>query len=269
MRAEQGLGDTLQFMRYVRRLAAEARDVVFHVQDMIAWTARGLAPNVRVFAYREQVPPTDFATALISLPKYYATTEATIPADVPYLVADDERRRTWRARLGGDGFKIGVVWHTNPAHGNARRWIPLRCIAPLAEVPGVRLISLQKFHGLDQLAALPASQPIETLGDRFDEGPEAFADAAAVIADLDLVITIDTSMAHLAGAMARPTWVLLHTGADWRWLTHRDDSPWYPTVRLVRQSIPDDWGAVSEQLLARGRGLVAGAPAVWPIDADR
>jgi tetratricopeptide (TPR) repeat protein len=251
VRAEQGLGDTLQFMRYVRHLARDAREVLFQVPDGLVWAAKGLADNLRVFGYRERVPAADLDAALISLPKYYGTTLASIPPDVPYLQADPSRAAHWRARLGTDGLKIGIVWHTDPGHGNRRRWMPLRHLAPLAELPGVRLISLQKFHGLDQLTALPPSQAIETLGDRFDEGPDAFADAAAVVANLQLVVTIDTSMAHLAGAMGRPVWILLHRSADWRWLTDRDDSPWYPTARLIRQVVADDWGTVGRTVLDR------------------
>lgn len=266
VRAEQGLGDTLQFMRYVHRLASEAREVSFQLQDGLTWMAQGIAPNVRVFGRLDRLPAADFQTLLISLPRYFGTTTDTIPANVPYISADPARRARWRARIGSAGLKIGLVWHTNPAHGNTRRWIPLRCLAPLAELPGVRLISLQKHHGLDQLAALPATQHIETLGDRFDEGPEAFADAAAVIAELDLVISIDTSMAHLAGAMARPTWVVLHTADDWRWLKGRDDSPWYPTTRLFRQTHPDDWTSVGKAVLERCRAMLDGGTALWPVE---
>ena len=256
VRAEQGLGDTLQFMRYVKRLARDAREVFFHLQDGLTWTARHLAPNVRVYGYQDRAPRADYQTALISLPAYYGTTVETIAGDVPYVAADPGRAAAWRARIGDAGFRVGLVWHTNPAHGNARRWIPLRHVAPLAELPGVRLISLQKFHGLDQLAALPASQRVETLGERFDEGPDAFADAAAVISHLHLVVTIDTSMAHLAGAMGCPVAILLHKGSDWRWMLGRQDSPWYPSARLFRQAVSDEWQPVSDAIVAYVKTLL-------------
>jgi hypothetical protein len=265
VRAEQGLGDTLQFMRYVSRLATEAREVIFQMPEAIMWTARHLGRNVRVYGYQERVPPTDFQTALMSLPRYYRTDRESIPADVPYVGVDPERRDRWRARVGETGFRIGINWHTDPGHGSARRWIPLAQLAALARIPGVRLISLQRFHGLDQLASVPGAQPIEALGERFDEGPDAFADSAAVMSALDLVVSIDTAIAHLAAAMARPTWVLLHHTADWRWLTDRDDSPWYPTVRLLRQDVADDWDGVGVRLYDRIRTVVAGGPVLWPL----
>jgi tetratricopeptide (TPR) repeat protein len=253
VRAEQGLGDTIHFMRYVPRLAAEAREVTFHVQDAIAWMAWGIAPNVRVCGYRDPVPANiTYLVSLISLPGYYDTDLSTIPCDVPYVTPDPSRVERWRASLGPDGFKVGIVWHTNPAHGNIKRWIPLDRLAPLAGIPGVRLISLQKHHGLDQVRALTSQGVrIETLGESFDQGPDAFADTAAAIASLDLVIAIDTSICHLAGAMGRPVWLLLHRSSDWRWLTNRTESPWYPTLRIFQQGVSGDWTDVAAALRAR------------------
>ncbi|MGE0702642.1 MAG: tetratricopeptide repeat protein [Vicinamibacterales bacterium] len=253
VRAEQGLGDTIHFMRYIAILAAEAREVTFQVQDAIAWMAWGIAPNVRICGYRDPVPTNfDHHVSLISLPGYYDTDLATIPGAVPYVTPDAARVETWRARLGSEGFKVGIVWHTNPAHGNIKRWIPLRRLAPLAAIPGVRLISLQKHYGLDQLTTLTDEGiAIESLGESFDEGPDAFADTAAVIASLDLVIAIDTSICHLAGAIGTPVWVLLHRSSDWRWLTGRTDSPWYPTLRIFQQTVSGDWTGVAEAVRAR------------------
>jgi len=249
VRAEQGLGDTIHFMRYVPMLAAEARDVTFQLQDQIAWMAWGMAPNVRVCGYRDPIPSySDYQVSLISLPGYYDTNLDTIPGKVPYVTPESDRVAEWRTRLGTNGFKVGLVWHTNPAHGNIKRWIPLKHLVPLAGIPGVRLISLQKYHGLDQLAAVQDTVKIETLGDKFDEGPDAFADAAAVVANLDLVITIDTSMGHLAGALAKPCWVLLPRSSDWRWLTKRRDTPWYPTLRLFQQRKSGHWDDVAADL---------------------
>jgi tetratricopeptide (TPR) repeat protein len=265
VRCEQGLGDTIQFLRYVPMLAAEAREVLLHIQDGLAWMAFGLAPNLRVFGYRDPVPAADHEIALLSLPHWFDTTFATIPGEVPYIHADPARVACWRERIGGQGFRIGIVWHTNPVHGNVRRWIPLRQLAPLSELPGVRLISLQKFHGIDQLDELAPGWRVETLGDDFDEGPDAFADAAAVIQNLDLVIAIDTSMVHLAGALGRPVWLPLNHSADWRWLTGRENSPWYPTLRLFRQPAIDEWDTVSAALRSRLERVLAGeCPVIWP-----
>jgi tetratricopeptide (TPR) repeat protein len=269
VRAEQGLGDTIQFMRYARRLARDAKEVWLQMQDQIAWMAWGMAPNMRVSGYRDPVPTTDFVVSLLSLPGYYSSDLGTIDnGDVPYLRADPRRVDDWRSRLGDTGVKVGLVWHTNPMHGNTRRWIPLRELASLGRLPGVRLISLQKSFGLDQLAHLPPGVHVETLGDRFDEGPDAFADAAAVIEHLDLVISIDTSMAHVAGALGRPVWTLLPKSSDWRWLLDRAYTPWYPTMRLFRQRVAEDWSGVAAALEGRLAAVVAGtAPAVWSVSS--
>src|SRR5262249_51374521 len=143
------------------------------------------------------------------------------------------------------GFKIGVVWQGRPdPQIDRERAFPLSACAPLSTLAGVHLISLQKHHGLDQLDALPASMRIETLGPDFDAGPHAFIDTAAAMINLDLVITADTATAHLAGALARPTWIALKQAPEWRWLLHREDSPWYPTARLFRQRSAGDWNDV-------------------------
>jgi hypothetical protein len=164
---------------------------------------------------------------------------------VPYLRSEAELEVRWKARIGTHGFKIGIAWQGNPRGKiDEGRSIPLEKFIQLGRVPGVRLISLQKHDGLDQLAGLPRENEIETLGDDFDNGSDAFIDTAAVMTSLDLIITSDTSIAHLAGALGRPTWVALKQVPDWRWLLDRDDSPWYPTVRLFRQSQRDDWGSV-------------------------
>jgi hypothetical protein len=266
VRAEQGMGDTLHFMRYVRRLAGECREVLFQLQDPITWTAWWLGDNVRVFGYRDEVPPADFQVSLLSLPGYYATGIDSIPADVPYIHADAGRVRRWGERIGGGGFRIGIVWHTDPNHGNTRRWIPLERLAVLAGLPGVRLISLQKHHGLEQLDALPAGCLVETLGEDFDSGGDAFVDTAAVMMSLDLVITIDTAVAHLAGALGRPAWVLLSRPSDWRWLSGRADTPWYPSLRLFRQARPNDWDPVVADVRARLEAVLRGdVPAIWPV----
>jgi len=157
----------------------------------------------------------------------------------------------WRRRIGGHGFRIGVCWQGNPvAKVDFGRSIPLRCFHPLAAIPGVRLISIQKSHGLDQLSNLPSATTIEALGAELDNGPDAFVDTAAVMSCLDLVITSDTSIAHLAGALGRPVWVALKHVPDWRWMLDRADSPWYPTMRLYRQTVRDDWDGVFDRVAA-------------------
>ena len=158
------------------------------------------------------------------------------------MAREPERVARWRDALPRDGLRIGIAWQGNPnAKIDAGRSIPLAQFAPLARIAGVRLVSLQKGHGLDQIEALPDGIEVVTLGDQFDTGPDAFVDTAAVMATLDLVVTSDTSIAHLAGALGRPVWVALRHVPDWRWLLGREDSPWYPTMRLFRQTRPDYW----------------------------
>jgi hypothetical protein len=146
------------------------------------------------------------------------------------------------------------------------RSIPLAAFAPLAAIPGVRLISLQVGHGVEQLADLPAGMRVETLGDDFDSGPDGFVDTAAAMTALDLVVTCDTSVAHLAGALARPAWIALKQDAEWRWLRDRDDSPWYPTMRLFRQAQRGVWGGVFAAMAGRLKALVPSSGAGRAID---
>jgi hypothetical protein len=158
-------------------------------------------------------------------------------------------REMWLKRIGAQGFKIGVVWQGNSdPEADQARSMPLTALAPLAGIAGVRLISLQKGFGEEQLSNLPASFRIETLDANFDAGPDAFVDTAAVMTCLDLVVTCDTSVAHLAGALAVPVWVALKSDAEWRWMTGRSDSPWYPTMRLFRQTRRGVWSDVFEAM---------------------
>jgi hypothetical protein len=180
----------------------------------------------------------------MSLPDRFGVTLGDLPGNVPYLFAEDALVEQWRTRLGGKGFRVGVCWQGNPlGRIDKGRSIPLAKYHPLGEVPGVRLISLQKTHGLDQLAHLPTGMRVETLG-AFDEGEDAFIDTAAVMQSLDLIITSDTANAHLAGALGCPTWVALKHIPDWRFMLERSDSPWYPSMRLFRQPARDDWDSV-------------------------
>jgi hypothetical protein len=201
---------------------------------------------------------------LLSLPLAFDTALETIPAEVPYLSADPDRVVRWAGRIAGlAGLKVGIAWQGNPgverllwARG---RSIPLAALAPLAALPGVSLVALQKGVGAEQLQELPFRHRVLDLGPEFDGGPNAFLDAAAVMASLDLVISSDTSIAHLAGSLGCRAWTLLHESADWRWLLDRADSPWYPTMRLFRQSgggWSDVVGAVAAELgsLAAERG---------------
>jgi tetratricopeptide (TPR) repeat protein len=247
---DHGLGDTIQFSRFAL-LAARAGAIVTFLCPKKLHRLFASFDNVRLVDEIEASETFDAQIALSSLPRAFEVRLATIPAAAPYLRAQDERRAKWAARIGGRGFRIGIAWQGNPnPEADSGRSIPLAAFAPLATLPNVRLISLQKGAGAEQLDALPQGMAVESLGEDYDAGPDAFLDAAAVMTGLDLVITCDTSIAHLAGALGRPVWVALKNVAEWRWLRERADSPWYPTMRLFRQRARGDWGELFARIAA-------------------
>jgi tetratricopeptide (TPR) repeat protein len=255
--AEQGQGDTFQFCRYLKLLEANGARVIFAVQERLRPILRTLNSTIRIVVPGEDLPATDYHSALMSLPMAFGTTLETIPAEVPYLQTEPGRVERWRQRLGREGLRIGIAWQGRPGLVDTGRSFAVSEFAEIGKLPGVRLISLQKNFGSEQLARLPAGMKVETLGEDFDAGPEAFLDTAAVMESLDLVITSDTAIAHLAGALGRPVWVALKGVPDWRWLLDRADSPWYPTMRLFRQPSRGDWKGVfgaMKQELSRGGG---------------
>ena len=248
---EQGLGDVIQFCRYVPLLAEREPDarVTLAVRPNLIGLLQSLKGNFRLLSSPEANDRFDLQCALLSLPLRFGTDLTDMPAATPYLSSDPARVALWRQKIGAGGFRIGISWHARPVV-NLGRSFPLRELYRLARIPGVRLISLQKGDGIDQLATVPAGVHVETLGEDLDNGPDAFVDTAAVIENLDLVVTCDTSIAHLAGALAKPTLLALKYVPDWRWLTGRGDSPWYPTLRLYRQRTADDWRPVFDELAA-------------------
>ena len=263
---DHGLGDTIQFCRYLPLMAAAGAETTFLCPPRLHRLMSGIV-GIRLAAQRDADERFDAQIAISSLPHAFKTRLDSIPASVPYLVAEPDRTRRWSERIGAAGFKIGIVWQGNPnPEVDMSRSVPLAAFAPLAAIPGVRLISLQKGHGVDQLADLPAGMRVETLGDDFDAGPDAFVDTAAAISALDLVVTCDTSVAHLAGALAWPAWVALKQDAEWRWLRERDDSPWYPTLRLFRQTQRGDWRDVFAAMAAELELRVASRGAARTID---
>jgi hypothetical protein len=206
-------------------------------------------------------------TPMMQLPHALGLTPDQYTQRIPYLHAEPDRVMRWKNHLGSHGFKIGVAWQGNPDKRiDVGRSAPLSAFAPLAEIPGARLISLQTHNGLNQIAQAPFGGRIEQLGEDFDNGPDGFLDTAAVMENLDLVITVDTSLGHLAGALGRPTIVLLKAvGADWRWLYQREDTVWYPTLRLFRQSRPGDWNELLQRVAREVRQRAAKANGVTPV----
>jgi hypothetical protein len=240
LHAEQGAGDTLQFARYVPLIAERGGEVLLECPGSLFRLLSTLAGGARIIRAGETLPDFDFHLPLGSAMRAFGTVVATIPAKVPYLSADPADRERWKRRLGEGGLKVGVTWQGNPDQGSEpHRSIALHLLKPVLEVPGCRFFALQKEFGREQMAALPP-------GLLEDVGPELtdFAETAAAIAALDLVITTCTSVAHLAGALGKPTWVMLRAAPDWRWLLGRSDSPWYPSVELFRQRFAGDWDGV-------------------------
>ena len=253
LHAEQGAGDTLQFARYVPLICARGGEVLLDSPSSLIRLLSTLEGGARVIRPGETIPPFDLQLPLGSAMRAFGTDLSTIPAKTPYLWADPKDRGRWRDRFAGSGLKIGVTWQGNPDQGSEpHRSIPLRLLRPVLEAPGCRFFALQKEFGREQMALLPP-------GMLDDIGPELtdFAESAAAISELDLVITTCTSVAHLAGALGKPTWVLLRAAPDWRWLLEREDSPWYPTVRLWRQPAAGDWPSVVARVAAALRDLAA------------
>jgi tetratricopeptide (TPR) repeat protein len=257
---EQGFGDIIQFARYLPLLVQRGARVTFLMPETIVRLLRPLTSDIEVISQSGNAGAFDFQCALMSLPYRFNTDLASIPNQVPYLSAEEPLIGRWKERIGEHGFKVGIAWHGNPKKLNHSMFIPLQEFAPLAAIPGVRLISLQYRDGLDQLARLPADIRIETLGDDFNRGPDGFVDTAAVMSNLDLVITCDTSIAHLAGALARPTWIGLKQVPYWPWMLEREDSPWYPTVRLFRQPQAGAWAPVFARMGQELRSMVSTGP---------
>jgi tetratricopeptide (TPR) repeat protein len=248
LHAEQGLGDTIQFIRYAPWVRQWGGRVLVLCQPPLL-SLLASCPGIDQLVARGAVLPSfDVQASLLSLPGIFRTDLATIPSQVPYLSADVQLVEHWRKRMGARrGFKVGIAWQGSPTHAADRqRSIPLRSFARLAQVPGVQLFSLQVGPGTEQLRDLDDRFPLIDLGSQFT--PSSFQDAAAAMTAVDLVITVDSALAHLGGALGMPVWVLLPYAPDWRWLLERADSPWYPTLRLFRQPKPGDWDAVFERL---------------------
>lgn len=246
---EHGFGDTIQFYRYLELLHRAGAKVLFNVQPKLQRLFRSAEFPLDFVDLDDPRLAYDYHVPIMSLPLAFGTTLETVPAKVPYIFAEDDLMRTWQSRLGPDGFKIGICWAGSLSHlkGHQGRIFPVACFEPLSKLRGVRLISLQKGEGEAELKSLPVDMTIEKFDD-LDSGPDAFVDTAAVMTCLDLVITNDTSIAHLAGALGAPTFVALQYVPDWRWMFDRPDCPWYPTMRLFRQKTDGDWTNVFREI---------------------
>lgn len=261
--AEQGFGDTLQFCRYAPLVADRGVEVVLEVQAPLVRLLKRLDPRITVLARGDALPSFDAQCPLMSLPLVFGTGLDTVPSAGGYLHADADRVAAWRARLPSSGPLVGLVWAGAPRHhdphlhaADARRSLRLAQLAALGTVPGVTFVSLQKGEAAVQAATAPAGMRLLDLGAELRD----FDDTAALVAALDLVVTVDTAAAHLAGALGVPVWVLNRFDTCWRWLLGRDDSPWYASLRLFRQATPGDWAPV---IVAVTEALSRWAGAKW------
>ena len=238
----EGFGDTIQFARYAPLVAQLGATVSLEVQAPLAPLLGRMAGVSRTSTAGEPPPEFDLHAPLMSLPFAFKTTMATIPATVPYLAPPPEKLDRWGSRLASGRLpRIGIAWSGRPRQGEFRnRPVPLALMASILETPGVRFVALQKELREGDDALLRSHPEVPNLGRELED----FTDTAAIIAQLDLVISVDTSVAHLAGALGKPVWILLQYAADWRWLLDRHDNPWYPSARLFRQPRPGDWESV-------------------------
>ena len=252
--ADEGLGDTIQFVRYVPLVAARGARVVLAVADAVRPLLSGMSGVAQCLSKSAALPPFDLYCPISSLPLAFATRLDTIPCGQGYLPQPpDDRVQAWAKRLGAhDRLRVGLVWSGNPRHMNDRnRSIPLERLATMLDLDAT-FVSLQKEARPDDQATLAGTGMLDFTADLTD-----FVETAALVSCLDLVITVDTSVAHLAAALGRPTWILLPFTPDYRWLLDRDDSPWYPTARLFRQTEARDYASVIERLRTELAALVA------------
>jgi tetratricopeptide (TPR) repeat protein len=270
LQSEQGLGDTLQFIRFAPLVARSGGRVIVVCRRPLARLLASSPDIAAVVGEGEPLPEFAVYAPLLSLPRLLGTTLATVLANVPYLAADPALVTFWQRELSAiDGFRIGIAWQGNPEYRKDRfRSIPLLQFAPLARLEGVKLVSLQKGPGTEQLHGGSRDFPVIDLGSRLDETAGSLMDTAAVMMNLDLVIAADLAIAHLAGALAIPVWTALADIPDWRWLLEREDSPWYPTMRLFRQTQRGDWGSVFERMTGAVRALLPRSDRVPSITVE-
>jgi hypothetical protein len=252
--AEQGLGDTLHFARYIPLLRSGGSRVMLMCPRSMHRLLRHSLEIDHLLVEGEASPPFDVYAPLLSLPALMRTTASTIPAEGPYLRAEDELVERWRRELAAlAGFKIGIAWQGSRAHKRDRfRSVPVETFALLAAIDGIHLVSLQKGPGTEQLGRVSDNWKVFDAGSQVED----WADTAALLKNLDLVVAVDTAIVHLAGALAIPVWVALPFSADWRWLLGREDSPWYPSMRLFRQAERGNWTDVFARIAAAAATLL-------------
>ena len=258
LHAEQGLGDTIQFCRYAKLVKERGARLLLEVPKALLGLLSGLEGVDQFVEKGKALPSFDYHCPLMSLPLAFKTSLESIPNEIPYIHSNLNNQIKWQERIGGAGFRVAICWQgSTKGKVDVGRSFPVSLFEGFAQIDGVRLISLQKNEGVEQLKNLPAGMIVETLPDDFDSGENAFLDSAAVMKCMDLVITSDTALTHLAGALGVKTWLPLKYVPDWRWMLDRSDSPWYPNHRLFRQKTSDDWISVFKEMETELKYLVS------------
>ncbi len=262
--AEQGLGDTLNFVRFAQELRSRGAQTMVHCQPQLVALLQNAPKLGPMFPNSLSIDqPMDLQCSLVDVADILQINEQNIPSESPYLFPSQQLSNYWSRRFPTKAAtrRIGIAWQGNPDHqADAFRSVPLTCFEPISEIPGIELISLQSGFGTEQLIKWNGAKKIVSLGSDVDQTSGAFMDTAAIMLQLDLVITSDTSIAHLAGALGVPTWLAINYVPDWRWLLQREDSPWYPSVRLFRQDVLGDWGGVFRKI------QTALLERIWAVD---
>jgi tetratricopeptide (TPR) repeat protein len=259
LHAEQGLGDTIQFLRYVPMVVARGAKVILEVSPELRQLIEGaIGANVQIVTRGAHLPDFQWHSPLMSLPRVFRTDLSSIPAPIPYLQSDPQLTRDFAQHLAshssGAGLRVGLVWSGSPRHTrDPQRSIPLAQLCALTEIPGTTFYAVQKGAAAKDILAMPIDMNLVDLSGYLND----FADTAAALANLDLLITVDTAVAHLAGALGKPVWIFMTRNPDWRWLLDREDSPWYPTARLFRQKVAGEWSSVIERVQSELRALVS------------
>jgi hypothetical protein len=247
LHAEQGFGDTIQFIRYASLLADREANVMVQCQKELTPLLKYTKGIQQVVSFGEALPPFDIQCPLASLPLFFETTIDTIPSYTPYFFLNPELIQRWKNKIENDktNFQIGLVWSGNPKYKNdLKRSCSLAMFSTLAHLDNITLYSLQKGEAANEAKYPPKGMRLIDYTEEIND----FLDTAGFIKTLDLVISVDTSVAHLAGALGKTVWTLLPYNPDWRWLINREDSPWYPAMRLFRQPNPGDWESVIKKV---------------------
>ncbi len=256
LHSEQGMGDSLQFVRYAALVKRQGATVIVECKPQLASLLARCSGVDRVAERGQPLPAFDTFIEIVSLPAVFAATPENVPREVPYLRPRAELVERWRDELHAPGvLKVGIAWQGSKGFPSDRlRSIRLEHFAPLTAVDGVRLYGLQSGDGRQQLREVPAGKNIVDLGDRLGD----FENTAALVANLDLVITCDSAPAHVAGGVGTRVWIALAHLPNWRWMLARDDTPWYPTARLFRQQLPGDWPGVFARMAVELQRLASG-----------